>query len=201
MNRDILNTQHLLKERKQKKIFNIKVEKLVREASDTFIYFKDYEAALNLIEESLFIEPTHCKALILKGHIMLCNGKEEAAIRYFDQAIESEPFSAEAYGAMAGTLYVLGRQEEAFYYNEKAFEFLTPKDKNMLPSLYEQKISMLIQMKKFEEANYMLQKSGKYLANDDICQLFSSYQETIKNYFKQRKIKKQKLAQMALKIV
>jgi tetratricopeptide (TPR) repeat protein len=199
--RKTVNTQQLLKKQQEKKIFYIKVEKLIREASDTFIYFKDYASALNLIEEALLIEPLNSKAFILKGHLLLCTDNEERAIKYFKKAISVDLFSAEAHGAMAGTLYMLGRHQEAFEYNEKAFEYLMPKDKNMLPSLYDQKISMLIQMKKYEEAQFMLQKSTKYLSNEDSCNLLSSYQETIKNHCKLRKLKKQKLAQISLKLV
>src|SRR5690554_6861480 len=93
-----------------KKIYNLKVEKLVREASDHFVYYKDYETALEQINEALSIEPEHIKALILKGDILFCIDKDKEALEYFDKAINANPYSAEAYGSKAGTLDVLGHQ-------------------------------------------------------------------------------------------
>lgn len=199
--RERVNHKLTIDNKQPKKLFNLKIEKLIREANDNFLYFKDYKAALALLDEILKEDDKFTKALILKGHILLCCDNEEQSLKYFKKAIESDIYSAEAYGSMAGTLYILGRIKEAFYYNQKAFENLHKKDKKMIPSLYEQKISMLIQMKKIDEADEMLNKSMKYLTDEDRCYLLSCFKQTIKNKFKERTLKQKKIAEIALKVV
>lgn len=184
-----------------KTLYNLRVEKLVREASDNFIYYRDCETALKQVNESLDLEPDHIKALILKGDILFCIDKDKEALEYFDKAINANPYSAEAYGSKAGTLDVLGHQKEALHCCEKAFENITLKERHLLPSLYDQKIAILVRMKKFEEAREALKKCVKSLPEEDGTYLASCYQELIEKSCKEKKRKLEKANMMSLKIV
>ena len=184
-----------------KTLYNLRVEKLVREASDNFIYYRDCETALKQVNESLDLEPDHIKALILKGDILFCIDKDKEALEYFDKAINANPYSAEAYGSKAGTLDVLGHQKEALHCCEKAFENITLKERHLLPSLYDQKIAILVRMKKFEEAKEALKKCIKSLPEEDGTYLASCYQGLIESACKEKKRKLEKANMMSLKLV
>lgn len=190
-----------IKDKEIKKIYNLRAEKLVREASDNFIYYRDYETALEQVNEALSIETNHIKALILKGDILFCIDKDKEALEYFDKAINANPYSAEAYGSKAGTLDVLGHQKEALHCCEKALENITHKDKDLLPSLYDQKIAILVRMRKFEEARDSLKKCVKKLSEEDSGYLVSCYQDLIEASYKEKKKKLEKVTRMSLKLV
>lgn len=196
-----INNHNDIKESIPKKIFNLRAEKLIREASDTFIYYRDYELALTLVNEVLNIEPTHIKALVLKGDILFCIDKDNEALEYFDMAINADPFCAEAYGSKAGTLDVLGRQAEALVTCDRAFENLTLKDRHLLPSLFDQKIAILIRLKRFEEAKETLKKCAKKLSEEDGGKLISCYQNIIEASCKEKKRKQELAAKISMKLV
>lgn len=199
--RNIVDNHSSTKEKTNKKIYNLKVEKLVRQANDTFVYFRDYETALDQINEALKIEPDHTKALILKGDLLFCIDKDSEALEYFDKALDANPFSAEAYGSKAGTLDILGRKQEALFCCEKAFENVTQRDRHLLPSLYDQKIALLIRMKKYEEAKDTLNNCVRNLPDEDGSYLMSCYKRLIENSCKEKLRKRQMLEKMALKLV
>ncbi len=162
-----------------KRIFNMKAEKLSREASDNFIYFKRYDLALKLANEALELEPYHTKTLMLKGDILLCIDKDIEALDAYSLAVESEPFNAQAYGAKAGVLDMLGRPEEALDYCSKAFEFITEKDSHLLVSLFDQKLSILHTLGKSTEAKEVLDAAQKCLCEDEGAYLTSCYEDQL----------------------
>jgi len=187
---NLLSNDKNINKRPIKKIFNIEAEKLVREASDNFIYFRDYETTLEQINRVLEIEPNHVKALILKGNIFFCIDKDDEALECFEKALGIDPFSAEAHGSKANTLDVLGKVKEAFACCEKAFKNLTLKDKDLLPSLYDQKIALLIKLKKYEEAKCTLKQCYRYLKTEDSFKIASFYRDAIDNLLKEQKHRK-----------
>ena len=68
----------------RKKLFNIRAEKLYREACDLF-YLKNYEKSLSLLNEITLIDKTHSKAFLLTGDIKLLNeGNEAEALDAYD---------------------------------------------------------------------------------------------------------------------
>ena len=174
---DLMN-DHIV-EKRNKKVFNLKAEKLVREASDTFIYFKDYELALKQVNAVLKIEPNHTKALLLKGDILLCLDKDKKALECYAMAIESDCHCAQAYGSMAGVLDMMDKPEEALEYCNKAFENATAKDKQLLTSLFDQKLSILHSLGRYKEAQEILQLAINSLPEEDSSYLVSCYQDSI----------------------
>lgn len=198
--RNLVN-QTNIKEKAAKKVYNLLVEKLVREASDNFIYFKEYETALKQLNEALNIESTHEKALILKGDILLCLDKDDEALECFERAILVNPYSSEAYGSKAGLLDILGRTKEALLYCEKAFEYMTLKNRHLLPSLYDQKISILLKIKKYEEARLALKKCVRSLSEEDGSYIALCYQGLIESSCKEKQRIREMVEKMSLKLV
>ena len=197
---NLLSNNNDIKLRPVKKIFNIEAEKLVREASDNFIYFRDYEKTIEQLTRVLEIEPNHVKALILKGNIFFCIDKDNEALECFEKALSLDPFSAEAHGSKANTLDVLGKVKEAFACCEKAFKNITAKDKDLLPSLYDQKIALLIKLKKYEDAKQTLKQCYRYLKTEDSFKIASCYRDIIDTLLKEQRYRK-KIATERFKVI
>ena len=197
MEKDILevgNINHmknLLSNHKQiKKPANLEAEKLIREASDNFIYFRDYEIALKQIDRVLEIDENHVKALILKGNVLFCVDRVDEALEYFEKALSIDPFSTEAHGSKSNTLDVLGKVKEAFTCCEKAFNNITVKDKELLPALYDHKIALLLKMKKYEEAKLTLKESYRYLSTEDSFKMAACYRDIVSTLLSEQKRRK-----------
>ncbi len=197
---NLLSNYNDINKRPNKKIFHLEAERLVREASDNFIYFRDYETTLEQLNRVLEIEPNHVKALILKGNIYFCIDKDYEAMECFEKALNLDPFSAEAHGSKANTLDVLGKVKEAFACCEKAFKNLTVKDKELLPSLYDQKIALLIKLKKYEDAKLTLKQCYKYLKTEDSFKIAFCYRDIIDTLLREQKYRK-KIATERFKII
>lgn len=197
----INNNNQDIQQRLYKKVSYLRVEKLVREASDNFAYFSDYAIALDQINAALEIEPDHVKALVLKGNILFYLNERTEAMVYFNKAISLDSGCAEAYGALAGTLDILGKQHDALYYCEKAFQNLSEKDNHLLPSLYDQKIAILVSMKRFEQARESLNNCVRALPEEDGNYLVSCYQTLIDNSCKEKQRKRKMASKIDLKVV
>lgn len=188
-------------EPKDKKIFNLKAEKLIREASDNFVYFKDYKKALKQINEVINIDTNHTKAHLLKGDILLVLDKDEEALNAYEQAILTSPKCAQAYGSKASVLDMLGRIKEALAYSSLAFEYIVKSDRELLTSLYDQKISLLCRLKRFEDAKALLSKATNELCKDDSMYLISCYQGLIEESYKEKRRKHELVSKMSLRLV
>jgi len=199
--RNTVNNINADKERAVKRVYNLRVEKLIREANDNFVYYRDYEKALEQVNEVLSIEHDHIKALILKGDILFCIDRDKEALEYFDKAINADPGSAEAYGSKAGTLDILGHQKEALTCCQKALDNISLKDRELLPALYDQKIAILVRMKRFEEARESLKDCMKNLKDEDAGYLVSCYQDLIEASYREKKKKLEKVSKMSLRLV
>ncbi|MCQ2957774.1 MAG: hypothetical protein MJ180_02605 [Candidatus Gastranaerophilales bacterium] len=165
--------------RQKKTLFNIRAEKLYREACDLF-YSKKYDKALSLLEETTSIDKNHTKAFLLEGDIKLLNqGKEYEALNAYDKAILSNPCSTQALGSKAYVLDILGKYEEAFENCEKAFLYANRTDNDQMTSLYDQKISLLCSLKKYDDASHTLNEAVKNLSGDNGNYLTSCYRQKI----------------------
>ncbi len=187
--------------RESRKVYNLRVEKIVREASDNFIYHRDYDTVLEQVNEALTTEPDNVKALVLKGDVLFSIEQKDESLGYFNKALEIDPYSVEAYGAKASALDILGMQKEALECCERAFSNISDNQKYLLPSLYDQKIAILIKLKRFEEAKKFLNASLINLSEEDGTYLFTRYQGAIESICMQRKKKREKLAKIALRLI
>lgn len=186
---------------KSNKVSNLLVEKLIREASDNFSYNRNYELALEEVDRILSIEKDNIKALILKGDILFCMDLDTEALECFEKAISANPYSAEAYGSKAGVLDVLGRYEEALASCDKAFDLSRLKDRYLLPSLYDQKIMLLIRTRRFEEARRILNRALNVLSDEDSSYLSSCYQGMIESSCKLRRKRLAQAEKLSLKVI
>jgi len=192
------NRNHI-KPRQVRKFFNIEAERLIREANDNFIYFRDYYKALNQTERILEIDADHVKALILRGNLLFCLDRDIEALECFEKAISIDPYSAEAYGSKANTLDVLGKVVEAYTCCEKAFRRVTQKDAELLPSLYDQKIALLIKLKRYEEAQSTLKHCYRSLNTEDSFKIAACYRDVINTLlFEQKNRKKAAMERFTL---
>ena len=198
--KNLLTNDNNIEQRINKKIYYIKAEKLIREATDNFIYFKDYEMAIEQVNEVLQVDPTNTKAFILKGSIFFCIEELNDAYECFEKALEIDPFSAEALSLKANILDIKGYPKDALAFCKKAFKNLRKRDKELLTLLYDQKISILIKLKKYEEARQTLKESYKYLGEEDSLYIASCYRDVINTLHKEKKRKKE-IAVKRLKLV
>jgi len=198
--KNLLTNDNTIKQRINKKIYYIKAEKLIREAADNFIYFKDYEMALKQADEVLELDPANTKAFVLKGSIFFCIEEMDEAFDCFEKALEIDPHSAETYSLKANVLDIKGYSKEALDSCGKAFRNLRKCDKELLTSLYDQKISILIKLKKYEEAKHTLKESYKHLGEEDSSYIASCYRDVIDKLHKEKKRKKT-IALKRLKLV
>ena len=162
-----------------KKVFNIKAEKLYREACELF-YLKNYDKSLILLDEVTGLDKYHTKALLLTGDIkLLTQGNEEEALSAYERAILSCPSSTQALGSKAYVLDILGRYEEAFENCELAFQYVDRNDNDQLSSLYDQKISLLCSLKRYDDAEKTLTEALSCLTEDNGNYLKSCYAQKI----------------------
>ncbi len=165
--------------RQGKKVFNIRAEKLYREACELF-FLKNYSQSLTLLEEVTAIDKGHTKALLLQGDIKLLNqGEENEALSAYDRAVLSNPCSTQALGSKAYVLDILGRYEEAYENCLLAFEYADRTDFDQLSSLYDQKISLLCSLKKYDEAGKTLDEAILTLSEEHGNYLKSCYAQKI----------------------
>jgi len=175
----------------RKKLFNIRAEKLYREACDLF-YLKNYEKSLSLLNEITLIDKNHAKAFLLTGDIKLLNeGNEAEALDAYEKALMANPYSTQALGSKAYVLDILGRYEEAFENCEKAFNYVNRADNDQLSSLYDQKISLLCSLKKYNEAGKVLNEAVGTLSEENGNYLKSCYSQTINSKKKKAKTEDQ----------
>ncbi len=186
----LTNESNTNKQKFDKKIFNIKAEKLVREANDNLVFLKDYEMAMKQVEEVLEIDPENTRGLILKGNLFFCLDELQLALESYEAALQVNPDSAEALSLKANILDIYGETREAFESCEKAFKNLKKRDKELLTALYDQKIAILIKLKKYEEARQTLRESYNKLGKEDSSYIASCYREVIDNLHKEKQRKK-----------
>ncbi len=190
-----------IKDKQQsKKIYNLRAEKLIRAANDCFVYFKDYEMALSHIQEVINLDPENTRAYILKGTIFFCLDELPTALECFEKAILTDSNSVEAHSLKASVLDINGNLKEALDSCDKAFINVTEKNSELLTSLFDQKIAILIKSKKYREARETLKQCYRYLNEDDSSYIASCYREIIDSLHKKRQ-RKQKLASQRLRLV
>ena len=198
--KNLLINTNTEKQRINKNLYYINVEKLIREANNNFIYFKDYEMAIKQVEEALDLDPVNTKALILKGTIFFCINEKKLALECFEKALDIDPSSAEAHSLKANILDVSGNLKEALVSCEKAFSNMVILDKEFLTALFDQKLAILIKLKKYTEAKQTLKQSYICLQKEDSSYITSCYKDVINTLQKDKKRKRQ-LALKNLKLV
>ena len=139
------------------KVLNFSAEMYLKNAGDLFVYQGDYDAALAMVDKTLELQPDDSRAMVLKGDILYCLNRDLEALQMFNKVLEYYPECIEAHISKAGVLDVLGKTKESLKCCNKAFELFEPKYRFLLPSLYDQKIQLLVRLKQYRQAQKMLE--------------------------------------------
>ena len=176
--RDMSYTTDCIKH--NKRVFNLKAEKAFREANDMF-YSRNYDRALELLQETVTLDPYHEKAFLLKGDIMLMNeGHEKQALDAYDMALRSNPKNSQALGSKAYVLDILGQFKSALECCDEAFSCINTKDNEQVCSLYEQKLSLLCSLGEYDTAQNILAEAIEKLPEENSDYLKSCFLSKIR---------------------
>ncbi len=184
-----------------KKVLNISVERYLKTAGDLFINQGDYQGALKLVEKALGCDNHNTRALVLYGDILFCLNRDQDALVALNEAIRLNPTLAEAYISKAGVLEVMGKFREALQCCRQALVHIDDKKEYLLPSLFDQKIILLIRLKRFREAQRVLDKAIDYLDEESLDFLFSSYKGLLDQFCKNRSQANDKAKRLSFQVL
>jgi tetratricopeptide (TPR) repeat protein len=183
------------------KVLNFSAERYLKTAGDLFIYDGDYETALSMVDKTLEIEPDDTRALVLKGDILFCLNRDLEALQYFNRALKADPNCAEAYISKASVLDILGKQRDALECCKRAYILITRQNEFLLPSLYDQKLSLLVRLRKFREAYQLLMESSNRLGSEEFNYLVTCYKAFIERGCQERSNSKERAQKLALQVI
>lgn len=158
---------------KQSKVINIKSELLCREAEDDFFYFNKINDAYKKLIKAIELTPFHLKSLILLADISFIKGFTKKALDLYLKAENISTYNAKIPASIANCYYVLGNFDKSLKYCEKAISMLNNENFMLFSQIFEIKINILIQEKKYKQAYIEFIKSQNLLDN--------SYLKTIHN--------------------
>lgn len=183
------------------KVLNFSAERYLKTAGDLFIYQGDYESALRMVEKTLEIQPDDVRALVLRGDILYCLNRDLESLQTLNHVLTLAPECIEAHVSRAGVLDVLGKYKDALVACERAFELMQPRYRYLLPGLYDQKIQLLLRMKRYRQARKLLNESSEALPTDEFEYLQISYRTFIENSCRTRQRRKQEAERLSLKVI
>jgi tetratricopeptide (TPR) repeat protein len=184
-----------------KKVLNFSAERHLKTAGDLFIYHSDYHGALALVEKAIALDPTDTRALVLYGDILFCLNRDIEALQALNKAISLNPTLAEAYISKAGVLEVMGKYREALQCCKLALTHIDHKKQYLLFSLLDQKLILLIRLKRYREAQQVLDNSIRYLEEDEVEYLFASYKGILDQFCQKRSQAREKAKTLSLRIL
>lgn len=182
-------------------VLNISAERYFRTAGDLFIYEGNYESALEMIEKTLEIDETNVKALVLKGDILFCLNDDLEALKSLNKAIDLDSGCAEAYISKAGVLDVLGKYRRALDNCDLALAKITAHIDYLLPTLCEQKIALLIRLRKYRQAQCFLKQCRTLLSSEDYEELSFGHQQWLDKQCRHRQNNETKTRRSHLKLL
>ncbi|MBD1935907.1 tetratricopeptide repeat protein [Microcoleus sp. FACHB-68] len=96
--------------------------KTLIQAGDRFYKERKLVEAQNAYQEASEIDPTNSEAFVKLGHILLVQGKTDAAIAVYQKAIELNPKDIESYNMLSSLLRIKGKRSEAIAVLKKAIQ-------------------------------------------------------------------------------
>lgn len=183
------------------KILNMSCERALKAAGDLFIYEGDYEAALQKVEETLALNPSEVRALVLRGDILYCLNRDAEAIEAFDAALSHDGENVEAWISKAGVLDAMGKPREALLCCHEAFIHISSRRAYLLPSLFEQNISLLIDLKRYRQAKDLLNAAERQLSDKDFKNLLMNYGYALDNLSRERHQSIQRAKRLSLRVL
>jgi len=136
-------------------------EKVNQKLADLYIYTKQNQAALDLLQSMIDREPYHPLAYFKRGYIFKSLGDTATAIRAFRKASEQDPSYFEAYMQL-GLLHERSQPQLALQYYNNALD-IQPENKEALYA----KARLLQDLKKYDEAKKIYRKMVRVDAQDE----------------------------------
>ena len=161
------------------KVFQLGATRDFKIATDLFIYHNDYEGALFAVERALNQDSSNYRAAILYADILFCLHREMEALAVLEDVIEQNPTSPEAYISKASVLEVFGKMREALNCCRLALQYTDSSKAYLLQTIYEQKLSLLINLKAYRAAENVLIAAENVLDGDEYDYLLCTYQREI----------------------
>ncbi len=159
-------------------VINIKSEILFREAEDYFLYFGKTKKAIQKLDEAIILTPYHTKSLVLRGDISFISGKIDEALNLYEKAYTTFSNDSKILGAIATCLESKEDYRKALSYCDKAFLFINENNCQLLQSLYELKISILLRLKEYKKAQKLIADAKYNLSTEEIIK-FKNHREVI----------------------
>ena len=183
------------------KVLNFSAERYLKTAGDLFIYDGDYETALYMVEKTLEIDANDTRALVLKGDILYCLNRDIEALQTFNQVLKLDELCVEAYISKASVLDVLGKDRDSLDCCNRALELMGQKFSYLYSTVLEQKLILLIRLKKYREARQILDDAADRLTRDDYQYLAASFLPELERQVKGRKELRERATELALKVI
>jgi tetratricopeptide (TPR) repeat protein len=157
--------------------YNFNVDILCEEVSKLYLEKGDVIGATRKIDFILSVLPKNPKALFIKGEILLSIGFKNEALKYYQKSLAINPCSVKANSAVAAIMDMVGNTHEAYKYCLNAFKYIDNEtlSYDFLVSLYDQKISILMELGNFREVRKTLKKAKEFLKKEDNDYLYDCY--------------------------
>lgn len=147
----------LLSSHKENRIpYDIRSERLFREAEDYFFFFYKIKAALKKLDMALEYYPNHFKSLMLKGDILFSEGNCDEALKLYIRAFELRPENPKTVGSVANCLNELRFYTDAKIFCDKALNLSRHENEDLYSSLYELKIKIYMNLKEYTKVKNLL---------------------------------------------
>lgn len=152
-------------------------ERCYRQAQQFYLLEGDDQAALASIDLALRVSPVKAKAMVLKAEILFSLGSYKTALLVIEDAICARPNWAEPYLSKTNILAVLGRYADANKACSQGMARVTEKSRYLMPSFMDQKISILLRLRRFREVASLLRMASEILSDAEYAEVLSTYEK------------------------
>lgn len=168
-------------------VLSLTAKRYIKTASELFIYHSNYTDAADIVLKALEIEPKNTKARVLYADILFCLNRELEALAILDELIAEQTGVAEAYISRAGILDALGKQRQALTDCSMALKYAQTSKLYLYPSIYEQKMVLLLNLKLHKACKRLLNDAAFALETEDFDCLLNTYHRQLSHRrFKQK---------------
>ena len=154
-------------------------ERCYRQAQQLYLLEGDDQAALAAVDLALRVCPVKAKAMVLKAEILFSLGSYKTALSVIEDAIVARPGWAEPYLSKTNILAVLGRYSDANAACTEGMERVTEKSRYLMPSFIDQKISILLRLRRFREVTAMLNAASELLSDAEYAEVLNTYEKIL----------------------
>lgn len=161
------------------KVSNLSAHRIYKEVETEAMQTYNYGKLLTKVQKVTKADPMFDKAYVLQGEIFLSLNRFNDAIKVFDKALAANPHNARAYAAKALIYDIKNFNDKALEYCNKALECVNPNEADLLPSLFDQKLTILSKLQDEEAINLTLLSAEELLPEEEYGYLSDFYaQET-----------------------